>query len=323
MYRYAGILAAIAVCALALAPGLADARSGGGGSAGSRGSRTYSAPPTTQTAPTQARPVERSMTESTRMPVSSPAASRAGLPGAQQGSWMQRNPFMAGLLGGALGAGLIGMLFGGGLFGGLGGAGFAGVLGLMLQLALVAGLVMLALRLFRRRTQPQPAGMGTYAREMEAPRQGYDIGGAIGGAAAAPGPALALDKVDFDAFEASLKAVQAAWSNGDLRTLGTLATPEMVQYLADDLATNASKGVRNEVSDVELEAGDLSEAWHEMGRDYATVAMRFSLLDVTRRISDGQVVDGDLALKSRVTELWTFLRAPGGKWLLSAIQQTG
>jgi predicted lipid-binding transport protein (Tim44 family) len=317
MRPYAGILAAIAVCALALAPTLADARPGGGGSMGSRGSRTYAAPPTTQTAPTQARPVERSMTETTRMPVSPPAASRAGLPGAQQGSWMQRNPFMAGLLGGALGAGLIGLLMGGGLFGGLGGAGFAGVLGLMLQLALVAGLVMLALRLFRRRAQPQPAGMGAYAREMEAPRQAHDMGGG----AAAPGAALALDKADFDAFEAGLKAVQAAWSNGDLRTLGTLATPEMVQYLADDLATNASQGVRNEVSDVELESGDVSEAWHEMGRDYATVAMRFSLLDVTRRISDGAVVDGDLALKTRATELWTFLRAPGGKWLLSAIQQ--
>jgi predicted lipid-binding transport protein (Tim44 family) len=322
------MLAVLAVVALALAPVLAEARPGGGGSAGSRGSRTYSPPPTTQTAPTQARPVERSMTESTRMPVSSPAASRAGLPGAQQGSWMQRNPFMAGLLGGALGAGLIGLLMGGGLFGGLGGAGFAGVLGLMLQLALVAGLVMLALRLFRRRAEPQPAAAapgGAYAREAygagDPQRPAYDIGGAAGVPAMAA-PAITLDKADFDAFEASLKAVQAAWSNGDLRALGTLATPEMVQYLADDLATNASKGVRNEVSDVVLEAGDLSEAWHEMGRDYATVAMRFSLLDVTRRVSDGQVVDGDLALKTRVTELWTFLRAPGGAWLLSAIQQT-
>ena len=48
---------------LALAPLLAapaDARPGGGRSMGSRGSRTYSPPPMTQTAPYAARPMERS-----------------------------------------------------------------------------------------------------------------------------------------------------------------------------------------------------------------------------------------------------------------------
>ena len=45
------LLAAVAALALALAPGLADARAGGGGSLGSRGSMTWSAPPSTRTAP--------------------------------------------------------------------------------------------------------------------------------------------------------------------------------------------------------------------------------------------------------------------------------
>ena len=71
---------------------------------------------------------------------------------------------------------------------------------------------------------------------------------------------------------------------------------------------------------VELEQGDLSEAWAEPGRDYATVAMRFSMLDVTRD-DGGHVVDGSPTERVTATEVWTFLRAPGGRWILSAIQQ--
>ena len=51
MRRTSALLAAVAALALALAPGLAEARAGGGGSFGSRGSMTWSAPPPTNTAP--------------------------------------------------------------------------------------------------------------------------------------------------------------------------------------------------------------------------------------------------------------------------------
>jgi predicted lipid-binding transport protein (Tim44 family) len=74
------------------------------------------------------------------------------------------------------------------------------------------------------------------------------------------------------------------------------------------------------VSDVRLDRGDLAEAWRESGRDYATVAMRFSMIDVTRDAA-GRVVDGSPAERVTATELWTFLRVPGGAWVLSAIQQ--
>ena len=66
MRRPSFVLTALAAAALALAPVLADARPGGGGSSGSRGSRTYSAPPTTSTAPGQARQMDRTMTEPSR-----------------------------------------------------------------------------------------------------------------------------------------------------------------------------------------------------------------------------------------------------------------
>ena len=49
--------------------------------------------------------------------------------------------------------------------------------------------------------------------------------------------------------------------------------------------------------------------------------MRFSMIDVTRRIADGTVVEGNPNVRTEATEVWTFLRSRGGNWILSAIQQ--
>ncbi len=114
--------------------------------------------------------------------------------------------------------------------------------------------------------------------------------------------------------------MQAAWTAHDLAGLQRMATPEMVGVLAEQLAEQASRGVRNSVTDVRLLQGDLAEAWQESGRQYATVAMRFSMVDVTRDAA-GRVVDGSPQEHVTATELWTFLRVPGGNWILSAIQQ--
>jgi len=56
MRRPSYFLTAFAALAMVLVPVLADAKPGGNSSSGSRGSRTYSAPPPTQTAPNTARP---------------------------------------------------------------------------------------------------------------------------------------------------------------------------------------------------------------------------------------------------------------------------
>ena len=93
----------------------------------------------------------------------------------------------------------------------------------------------------------------------------------------------------------------------------------MLSYFSEDLADNASRGVINRVTDVKLLQGDLSEAWREDGKDYATVAMRFALTDSIVDRASGRTVEG--GGPSEVTELWTFMRARGGGWLLSAIQQ--
>ena len=111
------------------AAGDAFARAGGGFSMGSRGGRTFSAPPITSVAPRSAAPIQRSITPNN--PGFNQNYGRSpGLFGNTFGHGL-----MGGLLGGFLGAGLFGLLFGHGLFGGLGG-GFS-FLGLLLQIGLI------------------------------------------------------------------------------------------------------------------------------------------------------------------------------------------
>jgi predicted lipid-binding transport protein (Tim44 family) len=132
---------------------------------------------------------------------------------------------------------------------------------------------------------------------------------------------VTITRTDYLAFEQLLKMVQAAWSSHDVNTLRQIATPEMASYFAEQMAEQASREVRNMVANVHLDQGDLAEAWAEPGREYATVAMKFSMTDVTLDAA-GRVVDGSATERVQATEVWTFLRSPGGRWILSAIQQT-
>ncbi len=334
-FRWLAILAALIIAVPSLAPSPADARAGGGSGSGRRGSKSGQAPAPTQTAP-PAKPVERSTTPQQQSPSANPASAAAGA--AKPGGFMSRNPFLSGLMGGMLGAGLIGMMFGGGFGAGL--AGMAGMLGLLLQIALIGGLAYLAVRLWRGRSAaagatPAAAYAGNapggnplsrealpeatpMARSSVLPMLG---GGAAGGSTFA-GPQLAIVEQDYNAFEALLTNVQAAYSAGDLAKMRSLVTPEMLGYFTEELSGNASRGVENKIDAVKLEQGDLSESWSEGSMDYATVAMRFSMIDVTRNVSDGRIVEGNEQVRTEATEVWTFLRGRGGNWILSAIQQT-
>ena len=89
-----------------------------------------------------------------------------------------------------------------------------------------------------------------------------------------------------------------------------MVTPEMASYFAEQIADNARKGLVNEVSDIHLVKGDLAEAWSEADADYATAAMRFSLIDVTRERTSGRIVAGDPANPVEVAELWTSAASP-------------
>lgn len=310
--------AAVALLVLAVADADAARRSGSSGGFGSRGDRTHSAPAATQTAPNQAAPINRTVTQPTQ------AQRPATQAGAQQGGLFGRPGFMGGLMAGFLGAGLIGLLMGNGLLGGL--SGLAGMLGLLIQVALVAGVAYLLWSWWQRRNAPSYATASGPAMRDANPnpyeRQAVQQP-AYGGGSGAPmyggNDTIEIAEADFNTFEQRLAEVQAAYSAEDITKLRSLATPEIVSYFSDELSDNASRGLVNTVTDVKLLQGDLSEAWREGDKEYATVAMRYASVDFTTERASGKIVDGDKQPFERI-ELWTFVRSRGGNWLLSAVQ---
>ncbi|SFK51108.1 Tim44 domain-containing protein [Methylocapsa palsarum] len=293
------------------------AKPGFGGSFGSRGARTFSAPPSTTTAPRAAAPIERSM--------SSPSAGLsqgfARSPAATTGGFLSGG-FGRGLLGGLVGAGLVGMLFGNGFGGGLGG--LTSILGLVLQIGLLFLLFKFVMGFLRGR-QPayQGAGFDRGVAPGPGPAAGFSGLRGFGGGAAASAK-LEVGPADFNVFEQRLSLVQKAYGAEDIAALRSLATPEMVSYFSEEIEATAKKGLVNKISDVTFLQGDLAEAWREPGSDYASVAVRFSLIDTMVDRATGKVVSGDPTTPEISTEIWTFARRPGGApadWTLSAIQQ--
>ena len=137
---------------------------------------------------------------------------------------------------------------------------------------------------------------------------------------------LAITADDYTTFETLLTDIQTAYSKGDFARLRGLATPEMLGYFSEELSRNASKGVQNLVSNVNLLKGDVSEAWEEGDLQYATAYLRWSATDYVARLgrSPGDpdyLVSGDPKTPAESEEVWTFVRRRDGNWLLSAIQQ--
>lgn len=321
--------AALAISLVATAP--ADARRGG--SFGSRGYRTYSAPRPTSTAPGYTAPVQRSMTPG------SPGASRYGyqpagpsyMPG---GGYGYRRPgfgsgLVAGLVTGGLIGGMMGHGWGGGWGGGYGGGMGGGFLTILLQLLIFGLIASLIMRFFRRRS---PAMAGGFASPFDAgpapgpaagPWGGGGFGGGVAASAAYPSPAdeIAVSSADRAAFERLLTEVQEAFGREDYGALRERTTPEVMSFLAEELSQNATHNRRNDVSAVRLLQSDVSEAWSEGDADYATVALRYESIDVMKDRQSGAVLSGDPNRPTTTTELWTFVRR-AGTWKLSAIQET-
>jgi predicted lipid-binding transport protein (Tim44 family) len=320
--RLRGLIKAVAiVLSLALPATLAissaDARVGGGFSSGSRGSRTFSPPPSTNTAPSTTQPFNRTFTQ----PGSPGASSSGGLLNRTGGGFFNRPGLLGGLAAGFLGAGLFGMLFGGGLFSGLGG--FSSILGLILQIVLIVFVVRLAMSWWHRRqmsAEPAyagpaagPAGPGNNSTSSNFSGMGFGLG-----SGSAPPQ---IQPADYEAFERLLVDMQKAYSDEDINKLRTIATPEMVAFFTDDMQQNRSRNQVNKVSETKLLQGDLAEAWREGDADYASVAMRFSMVDRYVDATSGRLVGGS-EQPVEATEVWTFVRERGGTWMLSAIQQT-
>ncbi len=307
-----GVLALVAG-SFVMAVDSADARAGKGNSSGSRGSNTQSAPPPTATSPGQAAPINRTITSPGKSAATAGAATAAG------GAATQASRFggMKGLLlGGLIGAGLASMLGAGAL---------ASVLGFVLQMALIAGIVLLVVAFFRSRSANKPALATADAASASAqPNQSLSqrvAASSLGGGAAT----VSVLPADFSAFERLLGEIQGAYGRNDIDALGQRTTPEMLSYFAQELDEDAKKGHLNVLTDVKLLQGDLSEAWREGNLEYATVAMRYSLIDATVEAKTGRIVSGSKDEPVEGTEIWTFCRPANGRadqWELSAIQQT-
>lgn len=339
-HRFRGVLAistlALAFCLATV--DFADARRGG--SFGSRGLRTYGSPAATRTAPNATQPINRSMTPRQQTTQPSQAGARQGT-AAQPNRGGMFGGMFGGLLGGLMLGGLIGMLMGHGM------GGFAGMLGFLVQILLIGLVVMFVMRWLRGR-QGGPAMAGGGGRADPSNRFDYagsggggDMGASVpssGGRSAGVGMGkdarddgtkeplvsegtdeIGITNEDLDQFEQLLVEIQAAFSREDYAGLRARCTPEIVSFLSEELSENAVNGKRNDVLDVELLQGDLAESWREDDEEYATVAMRYSSVDVMRDRQSGAVLEG-VEEPTETVEVWTFVRPVGGAWKLSAIQ---
>ena len=225
---------------------------------------------------------------------------------------------LGGLAAGFLGAGLFGMLFGHGFMGGMGG--FASFLGLLIQIGLVVIVARLAWAWWQRRNQPAYAS-GPSLRDNHVGRSRPGFGGfawlrrRIGLRPTSRSRSRPRTSTRSKSCSAKSRPPTAARTSA---RFAPTSTPEMLSYFSEELAQNASRGVINQISDVKLVQGDLSEAWREGDDEYATVAMRYSLDDKLVDRASGRVVEQE---PSEASEFWTFRRARGGHWVLSAVQQ--
>lgn len=327
-YRFGALLAIFTLVFSVVAVDYAEARRGG--SFGSRGARTFQSAPATNTAPSAA-PVQRSITPGT---AAQPNAGRAAT-GAAAGAAANRGLFGSPLMRGLMLGGLFGLLMGAGF------GGFGGFMALLVQIALIAGVIWLAMRLFRSR--PQTAAAGNQRAGSRMNYQGQDpaagggrdfrhLGAGLGGGAAATGAAapaaarsgnpdeLGITPDDLGIFEQRLYQLQDAFGREDYAAIREITTPEIMSYLSEELSQNATRGVKSEVRDVKLLQGDIAESWKEGSREFATVAMRYAMIQVLRDRQSGNIVEGSDSEPVESTEVWTFLRDHHDEWKLTAIQ---
>lgn len=294
------------------------ARAGGGGSGGSRGARTYSAPVRPSPGPS-----------SPSRPATPPSSVQQPAP--------QRSGWMGGLMGG-IGGFFLGGLIGSMLFGGMGSGLFGGI-GLT-EILIVGGLVYFAFSYMRRRQQTMPALPRGYATPQGADARPWQPGSLFSStttleAAAAPpdlergvGQILqmdgAFDPVRFtDTASDFFFKVQAAWMARDMGSARDLLTPEMHATLQERCAQLRAERRVNRLENIAVRSVEVSEAWQEGRQDFVTVRFLANLLDYTVDETGTQVMEGSRTEPVKFEEYWTFARPAGpNTWRLSAIQQS-
>jgi len=293
------------------------ARAGGGMSSGSRGTRSYSSPSRTYSAPSP------STSPSTRpTPAPAPMAQPAPAGG-----------FLRSMAGGIVGGLLGGMLFRSlGFAGGADGAGGGGFG--MMDMLLLAGIAYLIYWFVRRKRAAQEAPATAYSSQMVG-----DVYGSGAPTATLDAPGWQQDRdrglghlrqMDPGFDEAAFREmctdrffqIQAAWMRRDADKLRPLLTGEMQGVFGKQIAAAKAKRQINKLENITVRSVELTEAWQESGQDYITARLLANLLDYTVDDTTGTIVDGSDSAPVKFEEFWTWVR-PVGKndWRLGAINQ--
>jgi predicted lipid-binding transport protein (Tim44 family) len=321
MNRYLRLFTVLAalVCAgvLALEQG-AEARVGGGGSMGSRGSRSYSRPvappsqmsPSRQTAPSQ--------------PYQQPAPSPFQQPSRGFGGF--GSSLLGGLAGGMLGGMLFrSMGFGGGYGGGGGGIG-------LFEILLLAGIGYMIYRFVKKNRVDEPTygqpGKVIQLNEYQNQGQSQSLNYAPQRDELDDGlayirqmdPSFDEQRFNDNVMDMFFK-IQGAWMNRDLSSAANLLTDEMRSILQKDVDILLRDKKINRLENIAVRSVEISEAWQENGKDFITALVYANLLDYTTDES-GAVLTGSKTDPVKFEEYWTFTRPVGNNpWKLCAINQ--
>jgi predicted lipid-binding transport protein (Tim44 family) len=258
----------------------AAARAGRGGSGGSRGARSQAAPARVAP-PTSAKPA-----------VAAPAPSDR---------WRTTTGWLAG--------GMLGGLLLGGSRDGIGLPDVAGI----------AVLAYIALRLLRRRTGSRALGFARVGRPSDVARAFAGSRDQVDGRGRAAFVDPSFDKSSFAELATEIFAtVQQARAARDVQLLGMLVTPEMHAVLRRDCERMKSAGRAGHVACTEGRVTGVGDARVEAGHEEITVRVE------ARESADGAAAAAwqDAAGETRAfAEDWTFTRPRWAKaWRLSAIQ---
>jgi predicted lipid-binding transport protein (Tim44 family) len=113
---------------------------------------------------------------------------------------------------------------------------------------------------------------------------------------------------------------QAAWTTQDIHAVRDRVTPEMYVELQAQCSRLRKIGQADRVERIEITA-EITEAWQESGRDYATANIDGSIVDYTVDEVTHSLIHGSRTVPRHIEEFWTFTRPAGlNFWMLSAIQ---
>jgi predicted lipid-binding transport protein (Tim44 family) len=108
----------------------------------------------------------------------------------------------------------------------------------------------------------------------------------------------------------------------DVSSLRDRVTPQLYGELRAQAERLRSLGHARHVEEIEIRA-QVTEAWHENGRDYVTAYVDGSMIDYTVERMTSAVVAGSKTPPRQVDAFFTFTRPAGlNPWMLSAIQTT-